>query len=83
MKTNDLKKGQRILLKGTGWLAKLLDNKKGNIRMAEVHGIETECGSICATDIIAYEKSEGVWAYDLEFTDNQTKCAKLNKALFG
>ena len=42
---NDIKKGDLGYLKN-GWKFEMMDNKKGNIRMAKVHGIETEIGSI-------------------------------------
>lgn len=48
--SNDLKKGTKILLK-SGWAAVLYDNKKGNIRLAEVDGIFKELGSIYSHDI--------------------------------
>lgn len=48
--SNDLKKGDKVRLKN-GWDAVMIDNKRGNIRMAEVHGIHTEIGSIYAWDI--------------------------------
>lgn len=54
MKTNELKKGQRVLLR-SGWEAELLDNKKGTIRDCEVYGDYTECGSVYAHDIVARE----------------------------
>ena len=50
MLTNDIKKGTRVRLKN-GWYATIMDNKKGNIRMAEVEGYYTEIGSIYAHDI--------------------------------
>lgn len=79
MKTNDLKKGARVLL-GYGdkdgdlagchdlntalmmqsqgrynpWEAVVFDNKKGNTRDCEVHGFETEIGSVYAHDILAF-----------------------------
>lgn len=52
MKTNDLKKGDWVML-GHGWIAQIADNAKGTARMATVHGFETEIGSIYAHDIIA------------------------------
>jgi hypothetical protein len=36
------------------WEAKLMDNARGNIRMAEVYGFETEIGSVYSHDILAY-----------------------------
>jgi hypothetical protein len=50
LNTNDLKKGTQIILK-SGFGAVLYDNKKGNIRLAEVDGIFKEIGSIYAHDI--------------------------------
>lgn len=48
--TNDLKKGTQILLK-SGFAAVLIDNKKGNIRYANVKGLFNEIGSIYSHDI--------------------------------
>lgn len=50
VKTNDLKKGARILL-ANGWYATIADNAKGNTRMATVEGYETETGSVYSHDI--------------------------------
>lgn len=50
MKTNELKKGDRVRLRN-GWYATLVDNKKGNIRCATVEGYETETGDIYSHDI--------------------------------
>jgi hypothetical protein len=50
LNSNDLKKGTQIMLK-SGFGAVLYDNKKGNIRLAEVDGIFKEIGSIYAYDI--------------------------------
>jgi hypothetical protein len=50
MKTNELKKGDRVRLRN-GWYATLADNKKGNIRCATVEGYETETGDIYSHDI--------------------------------
>lgn len=52
MVTNDLKKGTRILLRN-GWEATLIDNAKGNTRMANVEGYVTEVGSVYSHDIVA------------------------------
>lgn len=51
VKTNDLKKGARVRL-ANGWYATLLDNAKGNTRLATVEGIVTEMGSVYAHDIV-------------------------------
>lgn len=58
MKTNDLKKGDRIQLRNN-WFATIADSRKGNIRLATVEGIYTETGSIYAHDIILYFPPDG------------------------
>lgn len=52
MKTNELKKGDRVRLRN-GWYATIVDNKKGNTRCATVEGYETETGDIYSHDIQA------------------------------
>jgi hypothetical protein len=47
---NDIKKGD-VGYQKNGWKFEMMDNKKGNIRLAKVYGIYTEIGSIYATDI--------------------------------
>ena len=53
MKTNALKKGDRVQLRN-GWFATIADNLKGNTRMATVEGICTETGSVYSHDIVRY-----------------------------
>jgi len=53
MKTNELKKGNVILL-SNGWLAVMADNMRGNTRMAKVYGAYTEIGSVYSHDITRY-----------------------------
>lgn len=57
--TNDIKKGTRVLLKN-GWYATIMDNRKGNIRLAEVEGYVKETGSVYASEIVSAEV-DGVW----------------------
>ena len=87
MKTNELKKGTRILLRN-GWEADLIDNKKGTIRDATVYGDFTESGSIYAHDILARKPMDAepvellpkilfngtVWIKDIELTPAQVQC---------
>jgi|GEM_PF-2059767 hypothetical protein len=47
---NDIKKGD-VGYQKNGWKFEMMDNKKGNTRLAKVYGIYTEIGSIYATDI--------------------------------
>lgn len=78
MTTNDIRKGMRFKL-ANGWLATMKDNKRGNIRMAEVEGIHTEIGSVYAHDIIAVQKDD-VW-HTVKLTESQKKHAQTVKAL--
>lgn len=76
MKTNELKKGTRIELR-CGWRATLIDNMRGNTRMATVEGIVTESGSIYAHDIVAYLDKNEVWQEDIVYTKSQLDCKKM------
>lgn len=70
MQTNQIKKGVRIKLHN-GWFGVMFDNKKGNIRMAEVHGLHTEIGSVYAWDIShAHDPESDTWV-EVELTDKQ------------
>ena len=80
MKTNDIKKGTRFRLRN-GWLATMADNRKGNIRLAEVEGDFTETGSVYAHDIVSVLIGNN-WQ-PVEHTGQQAKCRDLNSALFG
>ncbi len=72
MKTNDIKKGTRFRL-ANGWYATMMDNTRGNLRMAEVEGVYTEIGSVYAHDIISAQfGEEGCWD-DVEHTPAQIK----------
>lgn len=68
-KTNDLKKGARVLL-ANGWYATLQDNRKGDTRMAIVEGHVTEIGSVYAHDIITVQHL-GTWV-PIDHTPRQT-----------
>jgi hypothetical protein len=82
MKTNELKKGMRVLL-SNGWEATLEDNLKGNIRMATVYGYMTEIGSVYAHDIVMYYKPDGLfdWHY-VTHTPAQLKLQKSVERMF-
>ena len=83
MKTNDLKKGQRIKLRN-GWEAVLKDNMRGNRRLAEVYGWHTETGSVYSHDIAYYYagKHEGKeqWV-NVQHTPAQMKLREELKAM--
>ena len=70
MKTNDLKRGSRVMLRN-GWEADIMDNMKGQTRMARVYGNYTEMGSVYSHDI-KYVKIGEDW-FPIEHTDVQLK----------
>jgi len=81
MYTNDLKSGTRILLRN-GDSATLKDNKKGNIRMAEVEGLFTEIGSIYSYDIVAHKAyGNGKFNYDIVYTGSQNHSMAMTRAM--
>lgn len=79
IKTNDIKKGTRIQL-ANGWYATMADNKKGNIRMAEVEGLYTDTGSVYSHDI-KRALIDGDWV-EVEYTKSQLQC-KNQVSIFG
>jgi hypothetical protein len=64
LSTNDLKKGDKIKL-ANGWNAEIMDNKKGNIRLAEVYGVYTEIGSVYAWHIVHCEREGKIFPITL------------------
>jgi hypothetical protein len=78
---NELKKGDRVLLRN-GWEAVLLDNKKnGNTRLANVFGDFEEAGSVYTSDIVAKLNPDGS-SLRVTLTDKQKQTAKM-RALAG
>lgn len=80
MKTNDLKKGDRIRLR-CGWYATMMDNLKGNIRLANVEGDFTEIGSIYAHDIILFIDKDNT-PIEIEHTPAQHKLRDTVERIF-
>lgn len=77
--TNDLKKGTRIKL-ANGWYGTLTDNRKGNVREAEVEGVVNEIGSVYGHDIVQ-ARVGGEWMA-VAHTEQQVKARQLNSDLF-
>ena len=78
MLANEMKKGTEVT-QHNGWYAKIMDNKKGMVRLAEVHGFFTEIGSIYIDDIDMIKTEHG-WE-KIEFSPAQQKqIDKKNKA---
>ena len=87
MKTNDLKKGDRVQLRN-GWFATIADNAKGNTRIATVEGFETETGSVYSHDIMHAlaapygAEVEETWMR-VEHTPAQLKLKTTVEGMFG
>ena len=79
MKTNDIKKGMRIQMKN-GWFGTMMDNRKGNIRYAEIEGFFTEIGSVYSADI-ARVKVDDEWI-EVEHTEKQKQASDMFNSLF-
>lgn len=92
MKTNELKKGTRVLLRN-GWEAQLADNMKGNTRLTTVFGDYTEMGSVYSHDIVGYDLGAGppcgkggwltpaTWEH-VEHTPKQIELRKMVSTLY-
>jgi hypothetical protein len=81
MLTNEIKSGTKMILKN-GWYATMMDNKKGNTRLAEVSGFCKEIGSIYVWDIDAVMIDNQYHFGIIELTDKQTKAKKMCQAMF-
>lgn len=80
MKTNDIKKGMRVILEN-GWEADVDDNLKGNTRVLKVYGIFTDTGSVYSHDI-KYVIVNGK-CVEVEHTPAQLKLKKMVEVLMG
>ena len=80
MTTNELKKGDRVRL-ANGWEADIMDNMKGNTRLARVYGYETEIGSVYSHDIVEKvvmrEEGSVLRCMPIEHTPAQEKLRKM------
>lgn len=84
MKTNDLKKGDIVLISG-GYRAKIMDNKKGNIRLIKTFPpLYEEIGSIYAWEILRLISNENgeVLSKEIELTPAQEKAKKKTVSFF-
>tara|TARA_R100001530_G_C4293351_1_gene148588 strand:+ start:399 stop:647 length:249 start_codon:yes stop_codon:yes gene_type:complete len=82
METNELKKGDRVVL-ANGWKATIEDNRKGNTRLATVYGIFTEMGSVYSHDILYKVDMTTGQTTPIDHTPQQNKCKTMNNLLFG
>lgn len=85
MLTNQLRKGMRVRLRN-GWYATIADNKKGNIRLADVEGHFREIGSVYAHDIMTYHvissNGDDMLSFPVEHTPAQIKLRKQVEAFY-
>lgn len=82
IKSDELKKGDVVFMRGTNWRATIADNKRGGtIRMATVEGVYTETGSVYVHDI-AYAVKDGQ-RVEIELTPKQVQCRDMNARIFG
>lgn len=72
MLSNELRKGDRVVMAGTGWNATIMDNAKGNIRIADVEGFFREMGSVYVWDIAYKVNADGTHEY-IDLTPKQEK----------
>lgn len=83
MLSNDIKKGYKMVLRGTAWNATMMDNLKGNTRLADVEGFEREIGSIYVWDIAQVLNSTTNQWEPVELTEKQLKAQAQAVAIFG
>ena len=77
MLANDIKKGAKLVMKGSGWNATMADSKKGLIRLCEVEGIVKEFGSVYVYNISqVLNPATGQWE-KVELSEAQKKQALL------
>jgi hypothetical protein len=81
LKTNELKKGTWVLLRN-GWKAELLDNMRGNTRVANVYGDFTVAGSVYSHDIMKWGSGPGQIIWPVEHTPAQLKLKAKVEELF-
>ena len=79
LKTNDLKKGTRVLL-NNGWEATICDNMKGNTRCCDVEGDFREMGSVYSHDMKMWMNALGDWE-PIEHTEKQLTLKKQLQAM--
>ena len=75
MKTNDIKKGQRVQLR-SGWQGTMDDNRKGDTRRVVVDGDYREIGDVYAHDIVNARNAVGEWEL-VEHTPEQHRMRQL------
>jgi len=75
MKTDDIKKGQRVLLR-CGWQGTMADNGKGDTRIVHVEGDYRETGSVYSHDLVKVKGAADEWVL-VEHTPEQDRLRQL------
>ena len=74
-KTNDLKKGTKVLL-STGYTAELVDNRRGDRRRVKIEEPIQDEGDIWAYKIVQYCDENGNW-HPIVHTKSQLKIKEI------
>ena len=78
--SNDIKDGD-VFVQSNGWIGEMVDNMRGNTRVANIHGFFTEAGSIYVWDIVQVAK-EGVLRR-VQLTPKQVKDKERVESVMG
>lgn len=76
--SNDIKDGD-VFIQNNGWVGEMVDNQRGNTRIANIHGFCTEAGSIYVWDIVQVAK-DGVLR-SIKLTPKQEKDKKRTEQI--
>lgn len=89
MLTNDIKKGMRVKLSYSAsmgetprWEGEVWDNARGNTRVVNVEGWETEAGSVYSHDIEYVKPTPDSDWVKVEHTEKQLKLKEMVNVLF-
>ena len=78
--TNDIKDGD-VFVQRNGWVGEMVDNMRGNTRIANIHGFCTEAGSIYVWDICQVAK--GGKLREIQLTPKQVKDKERAEKVMG
>jgi hypothetical protein len=79
VKTYDLRKGMRVLLKD-GRTAEMLDSARRLARLVRTGHLSSEAELVCSYDIVAYIGKHGTWCEDLEYSKEEKTQRARNKS---
>ena len=79
MLSNDIKKGMKVVMKGSGWNGTVMDNCKGNLRCIKVQGFCTDTGDNYVWNIAKVLGPNGWEA--VELTEKQKIAHRMTGAM--